>query len=348
MNPRRDLQREWQAVAVVRALPGLGDFLCAVPALRALRKALPGARIELVGLPSTAALINRFPEYIDALVPFPGYPGIPEVPFDGRRLGSFIAAARRKHYDLVVQLHGDGSIINEFALALGGTETFGFHPAGEDAPDPVRFIPYRPGEPEIRRSLRLIRHLGVPSAGTHLEFPLSALDAARLDALPEAGALGSAPYAVLHPGASAPTKRWQPEHFALVGDRLAAAGLTPVLTGDASEVSLTRAVKRLMRSHAIDLGGKTSLGMLAELISRSALLVANDTGVSHLAAAFKVPSVIVFCQSERTRWAPLDAIRHRSVGAGIGVGTIATGGPDLAAVLAEVEDVLRIGGSRAS
>ena len=67
------------------------NVLCAVPAFRALRCAYPGASISLIGLPSTGELAARFPRYIDELIEFPGYPGIPEVLFDARRLPSFLA-----------------------------------------------------------------------------------------------------------------------------------------------------------------------------------------------------------------------------------------------------------------
>ena len=65
-----------RAVLVMRALPGLGDLLCVTPALRALRAALPRARITLLGLPGTRGLIARYPHRVDDFIDFPGFPGL--------------------------------------------------------------------------------------------------------------------------------------------------------------------------------------------------------------------------------------------------------------------------------
>jgi ADP-heptose:LPS heptosyltransferase len=66
-----------------------------------------------------------------------------------------------------------------------------------------------------------------------------------------------------------------------------------------------------MRAAALGLAGATSLGGVAALVARARLVVANDTGISHIAAALKAPSVIVASGSDARRWAPLDRQLHR-------------------------------------
>jgi ADP-heptose:LPS heptosyltransferase len=96
-----------------------------------------------------------------------------------------------------------------------------------------------------------------------------------------------------------------------VADALAGRGLRVVLTGSAGEASLTSAVATAMRAPALDLAGRTELGTLGALVRDAALLVSNDTGLSHVAAALRVPSVVVASGSDIRRWSPLDSARHR-------------------------------------
>jgi ADP-heptose:LPS heptosyltransferase len=74
---------------------------------------------------------------------------------------------------------------------------------------------------------------------------------------------------------------------------------------------------KAMRAPALDLSGKTDLGALAALIAQARMVVCNDTGISHVAAAVATPSVIVCCGSDPVRWAPLDSTRHAVVGAAV-------------------------------
>ena len=92
---------------------------------------------------------------------------------------------------------------------------------------------------------------------------------------------------------------------------LANQGLDVVLTGSAGELELTRAVEQAMPFSPINLAGRTALGPLAALLSSARILVCNDTGVSHLADALSVPSVVISTGNNPERWAPIDRHLHR-------------------------------------
>src|SRR5689334_9514800 len=95
-----------RTVALVRA-SRIGDFLCAVPAFRALRAALPGAAITIVTLPLLRDLALRSP-YLDHYAPFPGFPGLAEQFFDARRATAFFQRMQDHQFDLAVQMQGSG------------------------------------------------------------------------------------------------------------------------------------------------------------------------------------------------------------------------------------------------
>lgn len=299
-----------QTIAMIRALPGLGDFLCVVPALRALRSAFPTAQILLIGLPQSQSWVERFGNYLDGWLEFPGFPGIPETQFSPEQTVLALREMQQLKLDLVLQLHGNGSWLNSFALLLGAQFTAGCCQA-EQCLDPDWFLVYPEQEPEIWRSLKLLEFLGIPLQADHLEFPVQSSDWHEWRTLIAAYRLRH--YICLHPGASVGKKCWLPQHFATVADALAVQGWSIVLTGTASEAGLAKAVADQMAHPVIDLVGQTSLGGLALLLKHSRLLICNDTGVSHLADAMQVNSVVIFSDSDPQRWAPLNRQRHRVI-----------------------------------
>lgn len=302
-----------KTIAVIRALPGLGDLLCFTPALRALRVAFPDALITLVGLPQSRNLVQRFDAYVDGLLEFPGYPGIPEVPLIPQAIASFLIEVQRSPFDLVLQMHGNGSCMNGFALLLGAKRTAGFFAPGHYCPDSDSFLPFIERESEVRRSLRLLNFLGIPSQGEQLEFPIWKSDWQEFQRIAQTHGLSLGHYVCLHPGASVRSRQWPYQRFATVADALATQGLQIVLTGTEFEQELTEAVAKAMKFPAINLAGKTNLGTLAALLKRSQLLICNDTGVSHLADALDVKSVVIFSDSDPHRWSPLNRDRHRVI-----------------------------------
>ncbi len=294
-------------VAVLRALK-LGDLLCAVPVLRALRAALPGAEIVLVGLPWAREFVARFGHLLDGFVEFPGWPGLPEREPRTDRIPGFLAAMQAGRFDLAIQLHGSGPFVNPLVALFKARHTAGFYRPGDYCPDPDRFLPWPDRGLEVRRLLALVEFLGAPPRGEHLEFPLRPKDFRAAD---RAADLAPGTYVCVHPGASVPERRWPAERFAAVADALAARGPAVVLTGTAAEADLTGALADRMAAPAIDLAGRTDLGATAALIARARLVVCNDTGVSHVAAAVRTPSVVLSTGDNPARWAPPDADRHR-------------------------------------
>src|SRR3982750_3387099 len=118
-------QHEIKKIAIFRALQ-LGDLLCSIPAIRALRKAFPQAEVTLLGLPWSKSLVERFPGYINRFIHFPGYPGLPEQAIQPRAFTDFLGLIQDQRYDLVLQMQGNGSIVNPMVELFGGKYTAGF------------------------------------------------------------------------------------------------------------------------------------------------------------------------------------------------------------------------------
>jgi ADP-heptose:LPS heptosyltransferase len=285
-------------IGVLRGLM-LGDLLCATPALRALRHGVPDAQITLLGLPWARELATRLSS-VDGFIAFPGWPGQPETPHaDARQLRAWLGACRRERFHTVVQMHGSGERVDAVVAAMGAGERIGF---GFNAPA----CPHQGSE--VERLLSITDRMGLPRRGTQLEFPLRDGDRDRAEGL--CASLHGHAFALVHPGAHLPSRRWPAQRFAAVADALAERGLAIVLTGSAAERPLVRAVAAQMRAPALDLAGRTSLWDLGALVEWARQVVCNDTGILHIAAALGTPSVTVANGSDVARRPPADAQHH--------------------------------------
>ena len=270
---------------VLRAL-GLGDLLTAVPALRALRRGTPGARITLAAPPALAPLARATGAVDDVL------------PADG--LEAPLPAAGP--VDVAVNLHGRGPRSHRLLAALEPGRLLAFAcPGAPHSGGPA----WDPGEHEVARWCRLVAAYGFDADPADLGLPAPAA------ASPAPGAV------VVHPGAAFPARRWPPERFAAVAAALRDGGERVVVTGGPGEAGLARRVVELAGlGRAADLSGRTPLPELAALVAQARLVVCGDTGVAHLATAYRTPSVLLFGPTPPDRWGPPDRAEHRVLWAG--------------------------------
>jgi len=320
---------EIKKIAVFRALQ-LGDMLCAIPALRALHHAYPEAEITLLGLPWAQSLVDRFPNYIHKFKHFPCYPGLPEQKLDVKAFAKFLSEVQKEEYDLVLQMQGNGSIVNPMVELFGGKYTAGFCLQNDYCADENLFLTYPTGIHEIERHLALMNYLGIESQGTQLEFPLHEKDYNELDALNFP--IHPKEYVCVHPGSRGSWRQWPPNYFAELANYCAKQELTVVLTGTKDELNIIDEVKKHLTTDPIIAAGKTSIGAVGVLIKNAALLISNCTGVSHMAAAFATPGIVISMDGEPERWGPLNKELHRTIDW--------TKTPDLNLILNELKHLL--------
>lgn len=304
------------SIAIFRALY-LGDMLCIIPAVRAVRNGFPAAKISLIGLPWQHEFVQRFPHYFDEFIAFPGWPGLPEQEPDLEKVKNFIDEMRRHRFDLILQMQGNGEITNSMCMLWGGRQVCGLRREGGYAPDARLFPVSEDGEHEILRFLKLADCLGVPRAGHDLEFPLTSKETMRAEAILAEVGLPPKSYVCIHPGARDERRRWPVDKFAEVANELARAGHPIILTGSEQERELLDTLAHRIEVRTLNIVeryGHLSAGELASLLDASKLLVSNDTGVSHMAAALRIPSVILFSKySDINRWRPLDEEQHIAI-----------------------------------
>ena len=309
-------------VALVRLRVGLGDLLCSAPALRELAAFRPDIEVTVITWPELAGVVGRLGGAAE-LLPFPGFEGIPDrVPDPATWPAAwreFSEAARAREFDLALQAYGDNPVANQVAGSLGARRVGGFAPTGwRPARDPELHLPYPVTEHEVRRHLLLLERLGMPlsSDSGRMEFPVTAEEELEHKAFLREQGLEPGRYAVLHPGASSPSRRWPVESFAEVAGRLADDGLTVVVTGSAGERPLADALVTTATVPVLDLCDRTDLAGLALLLRDAAVLVGNDTGTAHLAEAVGARSVTVFQPGDPQRWAHVNP-RARALTPGV-------------------------------
>jgi ADP-heptose:LPS heptosyltransferase len=302
-------ERGVERIAVLRAGEALGDFIFCLPALEALRAAYPEAEISLLACPWHQALLDGRAAPVDRVIAVPPSTGVREeagAVEDPDELAGFFERMRAERFDVALQMHGGGRWSNPFVLRLGARLTAGSR--ADDAPPLDRWIRYVYFQPERIRCLEIAGLVGAPPVTLSGSLAVAPRD------LEEAGRyLAGGPFAVLHPGAGSTRRRWDPAGFAAVGDRLAGEGLRVVLTGTDAERGPVEAVRTAMRARPEEACGTLSLGGLAGLLSRAALVVSNDSGPLHLADAVGAPTVGIFWVGNLVNAAPLNRARHRPV-----------------------------------
>ncbi|MBD1430528.1 glycosyltransferase family 9 protein [Sphingobacterium sp. DN04309] len=293
-------------IGIFRALY-LGDILCSIPAIRHLKCHYPDSCIYYIGLPHLRDFVMRF-SFIDFYIDFPGCEGLPEQEVVESEVQRFIREGKEEEFDLLIQMHGNGTIVNDFLGQLEAKRLVGFSP--ETNLDPVDWFPYPESEHEVHRHFQLLKHIGIPAENFNeqLEYPIFVGECQDFEALKEV--YGFSEYVVFHVGAKSELRRWPIQNFALLAKYLKKYNLKIVCTGTTAEYAHVKEFINLIGENCINLAGLTGYGSLGCIIRDAKLLVSNCTGVSHIAAALKTKSIIISLDGEPERWGPLNMDLH--------------------------------------
>ena len=320
----------WRAarhVLLVR-LDNLGDLLMTTPALAAVRATLPQARLTLLTSPSGAALAPHLAG-LDAALAFDA-PWVRsartgrEEPCPGDEELALVERLRALRIDaaIVFTVCTQSALPAALLCRLAGIPLRLAHsrenpydlltdwaPETDVVGDGMRH--------EVARQLALVGRVGFHTADERLRFSYEVEHVARLQrALQEAGLDPLRPYFVVHPGASAASRRWPAERFGLAAEEIArTSGCAAVFTGDAGESDCIEAARAQMGAPSVSLAGRLGLGELGALIAGAELLLSNNTGPAHLAAALDTPVVDLYALTnpQHTPWKARSRVLNHDV-----------------------------------
>ena len=294
------IQREAIKRVVVRGTNWVGDAVLTIPALRELRRLLPRAHITLATR-SWAQGLFADADFLDDLLVYDR---------GARQLGAVIKQTRewrRRRFDaaLLFQNAFEAALI---ARAASVPIRLGYATDGRRSllTHPLAVPPWRGERHEVFYYLNIIGELerlldGVSNIQDHEPlFALKVSDERRREALEllraEGANMNDVPLVALCPGSTnSRAKRWPAERYAALADLLIErAGAQVALIGSRDEEEVSREVARQMRQRPIMLTGRTELAGVAALLSLADVLVTNDTGPAHIAAALERPTLVIF------------------------------------------------------
>ncbi len=301
----------------------LGDVLLTAPAILALARARPEARLMALVGPWSAGVISAYPEVEMTLtLPFPGFARHPNRPSAQPYWLAWRWARQLR------QLRADSAIIfrpdhwwGALLAWLAGVP----HRVGFDLPDTAPFlnqaIPYEPGH-AVAHNMALVRPWTgpIPLSEVRVHYPVETADQLYIQArLQEWQFPAGAPRLIVHPGSGTTTKQWSPANWARVADHLARTWGAPVIfTGGDHETRLIGIITAQMASPAITLAGETTVPQLAALYEGARLVLGPDSGPLHLAVAVGTPTVHLFGPADPAEFGPWgDPERHAVVAAAI-------------------------------
>jgi ADP-heptose:LPS heptosyltransferase len=291
-----------QRVCIYR-IGNIGDTACAIPAMHAIRRAYPGAHLTLLTSPGKTGSVGARElldgvSWIDEIVVYHAE----DIATSRGRL-ALLNDLRARQFDVWIELPAvAASLATQFrnlavARAAGVRWGFGWRYEPRFAAQAQSQAGDFPDE--VDRLLALVRKAGFAGSGD--DFPLELSDSTKrtiTDLLDHARVTAAELTIAFAPGAKLEPNRWPLERFIEVGKSLAPRGCRIVVLGGASETPMCERIAGAIGHNAASLAGKTTVRESCEVLTRCAMLICNDSGVQHLAAAVGTPCVSLFTRRE--------------------------------------------------
>lgn len=287
-----------ERVLLVR-LRSIGDTVLTTPSLFALKRFLPRASIDILLEDWVAPVLDGFP-HVDNV-----------ITLERKSTSARARVARQlraNHYDVVYNLHG-GSTATLLTRATGakhrvGYKTYQYARLHNHLSPSSSLLWGRDKTHSVEQQLALLGWTGVPVSdrpSTQLKVTPQA-SAAIATRLRVAG-LSDVPFAVIHPAAAFATKQWAADKFGLLAADLRKKGLAVVAITTANEKPVIDELNTNITNPA-EAFTDLSLPEITALLARARVFVGNDSGIAHIAAAVRAPTVVIFGSSNTAHWRP--------------------------------------------
>ncbi|MEN6496240.1 MAG: glycosyltransferase family 9 protein [Thermoguttaceae bacterium] len=303
----------WLAVQRLLAirLDNIGDIIMLSPALQTLGQALPKAELHLMASPTGSQAAPLLPWVDRAFVHraiWQDISGSRTLNLAGQQ--ELVETLRQEQFDAAIIFTSFSQspyppayacYLAGIPVRIGQSREFG----GEVLSHWIK--PLADETHQVDRNLHLLEAVGIKPLGRQLELQVPEADRQAVDRLfREIGLADDEPFVALVPGASCASRRYAPARFAEVARRLPAeAGLRCVVLGSEKEAALVRPILETGHSAVLSLLGRTTVPMLADVVRRARLVVANNSAALHVADAFGRPSVILYSGTDlESHWRP--------------------------------------------
>jgi len=274
-------------------LRALGDIVLSTPVISNIRQAYPDAQVDFLVEPPGDELLEAHPD-INRIVIYPWKKWKTQSWFLSNRSGiQFVQDIRREHYDLVFDLFGNPR--SAFLTWLSGaSHRVGFNFRGRHYAYNHVIEPRGSEVHEVDFNLDALRYIGIPIKQKNLYFPALPRSEAFVRNWIEKEGLKGKKLAGLHVWGSWPAKRWPLQKFAELADCLIECyGFKVVVIWGPGERKYAEAVAG-MTDHPLVIAPETSLQDMGALLSKCHLVIANDSGPMHIAAAVGTPTVGIY------------------------------------------------------
>ena len=292
-------------------LDQMGDVLMTTPAFRALKEPCPGRRLTLLTSEAGAEVAPLIPEIDDCIVYQAPWMKSTPAGAAGESVYRAAESLRRRKFDgaILFTVFSQNPLPAALLCFLAGIplrlaycheNPYQLLTHWVPDPEPAQGIRH-----EVRRHLDLVQAVGCRSRNQNLSLRVPASDRGRVAGLLRGIGVRNDRLAVIHPGASASSRRYPGEGFAAAaGGLVSELGRQVVFTGTGPEVGLVEDIRLKMGLPSHSLAGCLRLGELASLLSFASVVVTNNTGPAHLAAAVGAPIVSLYALTnpQHTPW----------------------------------------------